>query len=115
MTISRRDLLALLQIFSSAAVLSGGISARVRAEESEYSGRLRLEGDPHKARVLILGAGLAGLTAAFELRNAGYQVQVLEYNSRAGGRSRSSRPARGVPVSIRRCRSRHYTFWMATG
>ena len=36
---------------------------------------------------MILGAGLAGMTAALELRNAGYKVQVLEFNSRAGGRN----------------------------
>ena len=38
-------------------------------------------------RSLILGAGLAGMTAAYELRRAGYKVQVLEYNARAGGRN----------------------------
>jgi len=38
-------------------------------------------------RVVILGAGIAGLTAAYELNKAGYEVIVLEANSRAGGRS----------------------------
>src|SRR6185312_4904320 len=37
--------------------------------------------------VLGLGAGLAGMTAAYELRKAGYKVQVLEYNDRPGGRN----------------------------
>ena len=37
--------------------------------------------------MLILGAGLAGMTAALELRAAGYKVQVLEFNSRPGGRN----------------------------
>jgi monoamine oxidase len=37
--------------------------------------------------VLILGAGVAGMSPALELRNAGYQVRVLEYNDRPGGRS----------------------------
>ncbi len=37
--------------------------------------------------MLILGAGMAGLVAAYELRRAGYGVQVLEYNERAGGRA----------------------------
>jgi monoamine oxidase len=41
--------------------------------------------------VIILGAGLAGMTAAFELGRAGYKVQVLEYNNRAGGRNWSIR------------------------
>lgn len=38
-------------------------------------------------RVVILGAGIAGLTAAYELSQAGYEVHVLEAKSRAGGRS----------------------------
>lgn len=37
-------------------------------------------------RVAILGAGVAGLTAAYELRKAGYQCRVLEARERPGGR-----------------------------
>ena len=33
-----------------------------------------------------LRAGLAGLTAAYELRKAGYKVRVLEFQERIGGR-----------------------------
>ena len=54
---------------------------------SRYKGPIKLDGDPKGASVLILGAGLAGMTAALELRKAGYKVQVLEYNNRAGGRN----------------------------
>ena len=57
------------------------------ASESPYKGPVKLQGDPKGASVLILGAGLAGMTAALELRKAGYKVQVLEFNSRAGGRN----------------------------
>jgi monoamine oxidase len=57
------------------------------AQESPYRGPLRLDGDPRGASVLVLGAGLAGMTAALELRQAGYRVRVLEYDAaRAGGR-----------------------------
>jgi len=61
------------------------------AAESPYRGPIDLQGAPKGASVLILGAGMAGMTAAFELRNAGYRVQVLEYNARAGGRNWSLR------------------------
>ena len=57
------------------------------ASESPYRGPIKLDGDPKGASVVILGAGLAGMTAAIELERAGYQVSVLEYNSRPGGRN----------------------------
>ena len=43
------------------------------------------------AKVVILGAGLAGMTAAYELTKAGYQCQVLEARSFAGGRCQTAR------------------------
>jgi monoamine oxidase len=57
------------------------------AAESSFKDPIRLGPAPRGASVLVLGAGMAGLVAAYELRNAGYQVQVLEYNARAGGRN----------------------------
>jgi monoamine oxidase len=36
--------------------------------------------------VVILGAGIAGLVSAYELRRAGYSVKVLEARDRVGGR-----------------------------
>jgi monoamine oxidase len=37
--------------------------------------------------VVILGAGIAGLVSAYELKRAGYRVTVLEARNRIGGRS----------------------------
>jgi monoamine oxidase len=43
------------------------------------------------ARVLILGAGIAGMVAAYELGRAGYDCTILEARSRPGGRNWSLR------------------------
>jgi len=44
-----------------------------------------------KGRVIVVGAGLAGLTAAYELDRAGWEVIVLEARERVGGRVRTIR------------------------
>jgi len=42
-------------------------------------------------RVVILGAGIAGLTAAYELNKKHYAVTILEAQNRAGGRNHTVR------------------------
>ena len=84
--IRRRDLLALIGTAAGSAVMYRAMESLSLAAESTYTGPIKLGGDPKGASVLILGAGLAGMAAALELRKAGYRVQVLEYSGRAGGR-----------------------------
>jgi monoamine oxidase len=86
-TVSRRDLLSLIGAVSGSAAMYHAMTSLGFASDSGYKGPIKLEGDPKGASVLILGAGLAGMTAALELRKAGYKVQVLEFNSRPGGRN----------------------------
>jgi monoamine oxidase len=91
--ISRRTLFSMIGAAAGAtamynAMASTGFAAQ---SQSKYAGPVRLSGDPKGASVLILGAGVAGMAAALELRNAGYHVQILEYNDRAGGRNWSIR------------------------
>jgi monoamine oxidase len=84
--VTRRDLLALIGTVAGSAIMYQAMASLGFAAESPYKGPVKLEGDVKGASVLILGAGLAGLVAALELRRAGYQVQVLEYADRVGGR-----------------------------
>src|SRR5579872_704077 len=51
----------------------------------------RLEGSGNGKEVLILGAGLAGMAAAYELGKLGYRCTILEARERAGGRCWSIR------------------------
>src|SRR5260370_10721980 len=55
------------------------------AVESEP--RLLEKGTGHGTKVVVLGAGVAGQSAAYELRGAGYDVTVLEARDRVGGRN----------------------------
>ncbi|UYB53185.1 NAD(P)/FAD-dependent oxidoreductase [Xanthomonas sp. AM6] len=84
---TRRQLLARIGLAGGGAMMYQAMHSLGLAAESRFNGVPRLDGDARGASVLVLGAGLAGLTAAYELRKAGYRVQVLEYNARPGGRN----------------------------
>ena len=86
-TPSRRDLFALIGTLAGSTAMYHAMTSLGFAADSTYRGPLELAGDVKGASVLVLGAGLAGMTAALELRRAGYRVKVLEFNSRAGGRN----------------------------
>ena len=90
-SLKRRDLLRMIGITAGSAAMYQAMSSLGLASESPYAGPNPLSEAPKGASVLVLGAGIAGMVAAYELRNAGYKVQVLEYNARAGGRNWSLR------------------------
>ena len=67
--------------------------------EAAPAARFRLPPDSGKgAKVAILGAGIAGLVAAYEMRKAGFDCTVLEARSRPGGRNWTIR--RGTRVEF---------------
>lgn len=83
----RRELLTLIGQVAGSAAMYQAMSSMAFAAESTFKKPIELRGAPKGASVLILGAGLAGLVAAYELGKAGYKVQVLEYQNRSGGRN----------------------------
>ena len=61
------------------------------ASMTSASAALGLTPVPQGARVVVLGGGLAGLAAAWNLMNRGYDVLVLEAQARPGGRVQTVR------------------------
>ncbi|XP_021759847.1 lysine-specific histone demethylase 1 homolog 3-like [Chenopodium quinoa] len=53
-----------------------------------------------KKRIIVVGAGPAGLTAARHLQRQGFSVIVLEARSRIGGRVYTDRSSLSVPVDL---------------
>ncbi|MCG3127736.1 MAG: L-amino acid dehydrogenase [Phycisphaerae bacterium] len=99
--LTRRELLKLTAAAGAGMLLSGGAASAGAA----LRGR----------RVVIVGAGFAGLACAHELRNAGCDVTVLEARRRVGGRVLSFRdfvPGKNVEGGAELIGSNHPT-WVA--
>src|SRR5262245_15024491 len=74
---SRRKFLQFLTGIGTGLVAAGGHSPDARAQSGQGC---------NGKRVVVLGGGLAGLTAAYRLMHQGYEVIVLEGQDRVGGR-----------------------------
>ena len=67
---------------AASTILAATSSGQAKTKTSQR----RPLGTKRKQRILVLGAGTAGLTAALSLKQEGHDVTVIEYQNRVGGR-----------------------------
>ncbi|MFY9553922.1 MAG: FAD-dependent oxidoreductase [Blastocatellia bacterium] len=85
--IDRRQFIAQISLTAAALALTP------RVARAERRGPIRLAGQPKN--VVILGGGLAGLAAGFELKRAGHTITILEARKFPGGRVQTIRDFEG--------------------
>ncbi len=89
---TRRRFLSLVGQVGGAFAVQEMVTAMGWSPAEAWAGPPRLaRGSGKNQKVLILGAGVGGLTAAYELTQAGYDCLILEPQNRAGGRSLTAR------------------------
>jgi len=89
--LTRRRFFEQLMAVGGVSLAMAGMDALGFGFSSAHAAPPALSGGAKGTKVVILGGGLAGLTAAYELGKAGYEVTVLEARSFAGGRSQTAR------------------------
>ena len=89
MALTRRDILLRIGAVGGAGATFAAMQALGLAATTP-AGAVDFELPPSSGRgrsVAVLGAGIAGLVAAYELRRAGYRVTLIEARDRIGGRA----------------------------
>ncbi len=86
--LSRRQFLDIMAAFGGAAAMYGSSRALGLIADTGEPKAIHLRpAEKGKNKVVILGGGLAGLSVAYQLQQAGYHCTILEASHRLGGRN----------------------------
>ncbi|MDB5423825.1 MAG: monoamine oxidase [Phenylobacterium sp.] len=89
--LSRRTLLERLSLVGGVGLMMAGMEAFGYGIASASNAPPVLPGSAKGKKLIVLGAGVAGLATAIEAMKAGYEVQIVEARSFAGGRAQTAR------------------------
>jgi monoamine oxidase len=90
-SLTRREFLYRAAAVGGSALMLNTMNAWGMGIGSKVTAPPALAGSGKGKKVVILGAGLAGMTAAYELGKLGYQIEILEARNFAGGRCQTAR------------------------
>lgn len=81
----RRDFISLVGA-SAGSTYAAMTALDLLAKPAKAKEKFQLLGQNNSKKIIILGAGIAGMACAYELGKIGYDCTILEARSRAGGR-----------------------------
>ncbi|WP_310483965.1 NAD(P)/FAD-dependent oxidoreductase [Chamaesiphon sp. VAR_48_metabat_403] len=81
-------------------LLQGSLAAASAVSAIAIDAQFQQKVDAATAPVLIVGAGIAGLTAAYYLNRSGVPVRIIEASARSGGRMLSQTKALGSDTTV---------------
>jgi monoamine oxidase len=81
-------------------LLQGSLAAASAVAAIEIDAQFQQKVAAATAPVLIVGAGIAGLTAAYYLDRSGVPVRIVEASQRSGGRMLSQAKALGTDITV---------------
>ena len=84
---TRRMLIERLGAVGGAGLMMAGMEAFGYGIASARNAPPSLQGSAGGKRLIVLGAGVAGLATAIEAMKAGWEVQIIEARAFAGGRA----------------------------
>lgn len=83
---------------SRRAMLYGGLAAAGAATATLAGNGGAVAQQRGRSPILVVGAGIAGLTAAYRLRQAGVRADIIEATNRVGGRIRTAPKVAGTQI-----------------